>query len=350
MTLAVVGTQAATWGSASVSLTIPAGATGMVLAFQQGDDAGPQGIGGAETESVMKVGSSELLTSIAFDLSGAAVTSGGGIWWIADMRGRDSDVVTWTNDKGGGGTVGVIYFSASVPLLRDVNAYTDTGFGLSGADTRYQSSDASVPVTGGNQLAIIERFQSGTPGSNVISPGTEVFGNAANTLMGYDIGAADEAVSVGAYCSGQFWGWTLGITVYESVVLPIANPDPLDVRLALNAGVMALTGNMKLNGGPMRALTFGLRPGRLSGNAKRQVAFVAGDPHLKTPEMTVGGDEGDLLTQHEDRPPSWAAPDGHVHSRRWVPAVYRPDPVGAPDDWQLLHADDGSVVMTWVED
>ena len=34
---------------------------------------------------------------------------------------------------------------------------------------------------------------------------------------------------------------------------------------------------------------------------------------------------------------------------RWIPMVYRPDPVGSPNTWDMLHADDGTPMMTRVE-
>ena len=340
MTVAVVGTEATSWGSASASLTIPAGATGMVLCFQQSDDSGPQ------PASSMKVGSGTAMTKVAYDESSGTVTQGGSIWWCDDIRGRDTDVVTWTADGGGGGgTVGAVYFSALGPLLRDVNPYKSTGFGLSGSSTEYQSSDASVPVTGGNQLAIIERFQYGSGANNVIVSGTEVFGNGASTLVGYDIGAADEAVDVGAYAEGQFWGWTLGLTIYESVVVPDASPDPLTPVLAFQTGAIALTGPVEIQTNPLRQLLFHFRPGKLGSQAKRQVALVGPDAqyHRFTPEMTVGGAEGDVLVQHVDEPPTWED-RGSLALKRWrEPVRFDSDADGVADEW--LFDDNGDIVM-----
>ena len=125
-------------------------------------------------------------------------------------------------------------------------------------------------------------------------------------------------------------------------------PDPVGMEMGFKTGTIALSGTPQLGRTRMRPFVLGFNPGRLGSAAKRQVSLVGGS--IETPEMTVDGAEGDLLVQHIDRPPTWEGPDDHVHARRWVPAVYRPDPVGSPNDWRLLHADDGSVVMTWTED
>ena len=325
------------------ALTIPANATGAVVIFDTGDDSGP------EASDTVTFGG-EACTNVAFDTSNGAVTSGGGIWWCPDIRGRADDVVRYYSSNGGNVGVRVVYFSANVPLLRDVNAYTSKYNG--GNSWRYQNSDASLPVEGANQLAVVFAYQYSGNFNNSVGSAGLLQGGGTKGLTA-DLGGADEAVSAGLYTSGgSFWGWYLGLTVYESVVIHNVAPDPLTPVLDLNPGAIAFQGAQAFYGSPMRAMELSLNPGRIGSQAKRQVALVGPDAasYRFTPEMTQGGNEGDLLTQHANRPATWEAVDSHVHSRRWVPMVFRPDPVADPDDWQILHDDDGSVMMTWVED
>ena len=320
----------------SDELTVPAAATGAVIFFDTGDDAGPEPPG-----SVVTLGYEDC-ELVAFDTSGGAVTSGGSIYWCPDIRGRTDDYIRWTSAEHGSATARVLYFSANVPLLRDENYYTSSY--SSGNQHRYQSSDASVPVPGANQLAFITRYQ--YSGTSSASAGSTLLAGGWTKGFAYQLGAADEAVDAGIYMSGgSFWGWYLGATIYESVVIRNVAPDPIVMPLALNPGAVAFQGAQRFYGSPMRAWELRLRPGRLGAAAKRQVALVGPDAATfrHTPEMTVGGNEGDLLTQHATRPSSWERP------RRWVPMVYRPDPVGAPNEWEMLHADDGTPMMTWVE-
>jgi len=66
---------------------------------------------------------------------------------------------------------------------------------------------------------------------------------------------------------------------------------------------------------------------------------------LHTPEMTEGGNEGDQLTQHLDRPPTWESGSGNpaLDAHVWMPltSVVGGEPV-------LVWDDDDSLIPTLV--
>lgn len=178
---------------------------------------------------------------------------------------------------------------------------------------------------------------------------------SGNTEIGDVTGcgfSSEDADASGSRAVGMVMATTTDIAVAGVIVCGgdiIITPDPVGMEVGFNAGVVALSGTPTINAARMRGFVLAFRDtGRIGVTAQRQVSFVGGG--IETPEMSEGGDEGDVLTQHLGRPATWENAGSHVHSRRWVPMVWRPDPVGSPDDWQLLHADDGTVMMTWVED
>jgi hypothetical protein len=90
----------------------------------------------------------------------------------------------------------------------------------------------------------------------------------------------------------------------------------------------------------MTPFAMGFRSGQVEAMAPRQVALIGND--LETPEMTDGGDEGDVLTQHTNRKPTWEGPGGIDEAGRWAPMTIDPTADGT---WQLLFTDSGDVMM-----
>lgn len=85
-------------------------------------------------------------------------------------------------------------------------------------------------------------------------------------------------------------------------------------RAGMVMGVRGVTlsheGTIQLPYRRLRSLRMGLRSGALSLSmtAKRQVALVG--EGIEQSEMTEGGSEGQVLTQHAGRPPTWEDPTG----------------------------------------
>lgn len=318
MAIAYLGSEVV---SGPTTLTIPEGTTAILC---------------AQTNTSASGGSPPTLGGLPFT-HGAG--NGTGSWfadsfYILDISGRASDVFT----PSGVYEHSLVYVSAFNPALLNASAHTFSG----GTYTFPQG----IPDNGGSVALVAAKGNADIPSA---AAGTTLLTDTGVTFHGYAIGAAGENVAPGFVSNSQFFSACATVSLYDDT--PGVSATRIGMALGVRAGaVLAFSGTPEAWGGfPMRGLSLGVREGwRVGLSAQRQVSLVGGD--IETPEMTAGGNEGDLLTQHALSPPTWESPDGHVHSRRWVPMVFRPDPVADPDDWQILHDDDGSVMMTWVED
>ena len=88
-------------------------------------------------------------------------------------------------------------------------------------------------------------------------------------------------------------------------------PDPFGMVIGLGSNTIGATGDVQLPAHRIRGLKLGLNPSRIGRYAKRQVALVG--EGIETPGMTEGGNEGDLLTQHSNREPTWEPASAHAH-------------------------------------
>ena len=301
MTLAVLGSESFSFsnGNNSEGLTIPSG-TRSILLCASGDAVNnvPSFVGGY-------LGSSETPITELVDIGyhGAVVGTG---WaaWVADARGRASDTLVYETDHPG--TCFAIYISGNVPLAEG-SVYDSNGWT---SDSQYTILSGTPAVSGGNRIVWGAGNQFGGAAPYTIDDGTSLNGSS-NPVAAYHLGTADETMALKITPDGGFFGHFAAAAVYESVVVPNIAPDPINPELAFNAGAIATSGPVALYGGSMRAFVFAFNAGLLGSYAKRQVALVGED--IQTPEMTVGGNEGDILTQHADIAPTWEPPSAHAH-------------------------------------
>ncbi|MFV2062599.1 MAG: hypothetical protein ACC726_03685 [Chloroflexota bacterium] len=107
---------------------------------------------------------------------------------------------------------------------------------------------------------------------------------------------------VGLQISGlQFYQIVSNVTIYDT------NPSvvgvPIGMEMGFNAGTVAEVADKTIQGSRLKALEVGFNAGRLDVEASRQVALLG--EGIETPEMTAGGTEGQVLTQHVGRRPTW---------------------------------------------
>jgi len=176
-----------------------------------------------------------------------------------------------------------------------------------------------------------------TPNANT----TEDY-DANNLVGGHQTTEASTATNIG-WTSGSNT-WSVAAASY-GLVAPDITPEPTGLEASLNAGSVAFSGPVGLPGLRVRALELGLNAGAITFTGPRQVALVG--EGIETSEMTEGGTQGYLLTYNTASKPSWEAPDGHTHTKRWAPVTIDPD---ADGDFELLFTDAGDVVMMEVQD
>ena len=299
MTLAVTGSESFSVGTNPatypVSMTVPAGTTGIAVTFSH-----------AYTTDVQALYAGSVATSgaqLADSGNRGAVYGRKEAWWIDDIRGRSDDTLYITLAGTGAATSGyIIYFSANVPLEQSSAA---NGVG-SGPNWSY--GGAAVPVSGGNSLVF------GGANRFAVTDWATTSGTGLNSgfyLAFYKVGAADEATEAsGTASSGGFQSSAMS-TIYESVVVPNVAPDPLNPLFQFGSGTIQLGSNAAIDAAAMRAFELKFNAGTFSTLAKRQVALVG--EGIETSEMTEGGSEGDILTQHDNRPPTWESASGHAH-------------------------------------
>jgi hypothetical protein len=167
-------------------------------------------------------------------------------------------------------------------------------------------------------------------------------GTDSNMVIGHE--AAD---STGSRAVGFTNVWLCGAAGVMLVEQDIdITPDPWGMGLGFRAGTLTPEADLTIPAARMRALALGFRAGQVSAQAPRQVMLTGND--LETPEMTESGTEGQVLTQHAARPPSWEDPGVSVAASaikalgRWEPVVH--DPGTGPE--LVFH--DGDVVVVWV--
>lgn len=193
------------------------------------------------------------------------------------------------------------------------------GYAASGGEVEFHSDNDGASASGAVAdtidtdstlgMTFIAGDSSGGP-HTALSGTTEDY-NTSGMVFGHETAATSGSREVGWDGSG------IHSTVRSTYVAssPAVAPDPIGLEVGLNAGTIAYDGPVELPGTRTRALTIGLRAGAIAFTATRHVALVGNGLH--TSEMTDGlrsdgqpSEEGDALTWHPGRTPSFDEPTG----------------------------------------
>lgn len=187
---------------------------------------------------------------------------------------------------------------------------------LSDSDTASNESASASIVCGANDAIVFMAANAGGSGAALIHSGIDACDQDLTTLTHVSGGVitnygvlARSDVETGTV-TVSFLETAIGIAlvgIVEGVVAIM--PGRLGEQVAWRAG-LTLTAP---SDGTVFLTRLGervrWRPGlRVTSTAQRQVALVGGG--LETPEMTVGGTEGQVLTQHAKSPPTWEPAGG----------------------------------------
>lgn len=191
-------------------------------------------------------------------------------------------------------------------------------------------------------VAAETNFYAGVPAGMTLD-----YGGASGGNFAHETSITDGSRSVGINIAA---GAAAGVTIVGGDVG--IEPDRIGAEVGFIAGLaVGLDGPAVIQPNRVRGIEVGFVQGlRMGGTTKRQVALVGPEvaPGKFTPEMTVGGTEGQVLVQHEDRPPSWADPDTLTLTKRWEPVRFDSDGDDYYDEW--LFGDDGDIIMLEVSD
>jgi len=296
------------------TLTIPEGTTAILC---------------AQTNTTDSSGSPPTLGGLTFT-HGAG--NGTGSWYadsfyLLDISGRASDVFT----PAGVYEHALVYVSAFNPALLNASAHYFSG----GTYTFPQG----IPDNGGSVALVAARGNADIPDP---ASGTTELLDTGTTFAGYAVGAAGENVAPGFVSNSQFFSACATVSLYDDT--PGVSATRIGMELGVRSGaVIAFSGTPEAGSGfPMRGFQLAVREGwRVGLSAQRQVSLVGGD--IETPEMTVGGNEGDVLVQHLLEPPTWEAVSALPLSKWREPVRMDTDGDGVYDAW--LFTDEGDIVM-----
>ena len=129
--------------------------------------------------------------------------------------------------------------------------------------------------------------------------------DSGRQYLGHETAAATGSRTIG-------WAGSCGSHAVSGATYALA-PRPsraahIGMSMGLRGGTIEQVGPVQLPIRRLRGLLMGLRRGALAFTAKRQVALVG--EGIETAEMTEGGTEGQVLTQHTGRKPSWEDASG----------------------------------------
>lgn len=263
-------------------------------------------------------------------------------WEVLDISARSNDTLSWGAVAFQDQLWAVAYVGGSNP------ARVDAGVAVGG------TSPTAVTLTpiGGDNLALILGANDGTADLADIGPGagqTQIveaatsLANDAVVNLSYLDGIASPT-SVGfAHSAPGANRAGIGILLAEGI--PSASTGTIGAEFGWQDGVeAAISEDVTAYLVPSLGVEFGWRDGiRLRAGGRRQVMLTGSKLH--TPEMTEDGNEGDQLTQHLDRPPTWEPGSGNpaldAHVWMALTSVVDGEPV-------LVWDDDDSLIPTLV--
>jgi len=191
-------------------------------------------------------------------------------------------------------------FAASGPVALDTPVYS-----RSTAAGRIEFTMDSGTEPG---IGIVAGSIKSTSGGNAPHAGTtedlDRWSGAANLSVGHET-----AQGTGSRLIGFSYTWLCGAAGVMLVEQDIdITPEPWGMGLGFHAGTAAVGADRVVPGARMAPFTLRFRAGQVSAMAPRQVMLTGND--LETPEMTEGGTEGDVLTKHANRKPTWEDAQG----------------------------------------
>ncbi len=235
-----------------------------------------------------------------------------------------------TGSNGGSGTALVFEWAVHV---NGTPSIIDSHFGGSAAGAGNWTADSGVEI--GFWLGGVDtNFYSGMVGTGVLAASSHP------AYWGHEPVATNGSRAAGI---NQATG-SAGFVLIAGGDLEI-NPTPVGAQGGVRSGVIAASGTPNLQTGRIRPAYAGIRAGSIDYASQRQVLVVGGvaEQEFEQPETTEGGSEGDILTQHSNRKPSWESPSSLPLSKWREPVRMDNNGDGTYDDWLL--ADNGDVIM-----
>lgn len=219
------------------------------------------------------------------------------VWWLASPGVGGSQTLQLTNSNDA--RVQVFGIEASgVPTIAD----TASGDGI--------ATPGSVTLDSGLDIARAIGATWDRYGNSPLSGTTQV--DSAYFNGGYHKALSEDVSKSGSRTVGlgaNIWGSKAWIAVAGSDVEVL--PDPLGMTIGLGSNLIGAFGDANIIGERVRGLTIGLNAPSMTRTAKRQIALVG--EGIETPGMTVGGNEGDIATQHANREVTWEPASAHAH-------------------------------------
>lgn len=188
----------------------------------------------------------------------------------------------------------------------DNRDWTHTGFtvdtgGLSGctflAYDYYDDTNTSIAELG-TCIEVASDSQTGYPSSE----------DHVLVLLREDGTAPAGSRSVGY--TGYMRSGSVGYQVITDSAIAF-EPDPYGIEVGFKEPALVVEADRWLLPSALIGVEVGLYDVTLSSVAERQVMLTGGG--LETPEMTTGGDDGDVLTRQSGAPPAWRPPNDHTH-------------------------------------
>ena len=259
-------------------------------------------------------------------------------WWaVENPAWNGSQTVTVTNGD-------AVQYAIAYGLQVNGTATIGGAFAGGGAAT-----DGRLALDSGDELAI--RFIAGVSNSGWFGSALATTTDDGNWNNGSKYGHFGHGtdyfqsgeVTVG--WNGRRIGAMAGFYVISGDVE--LKPTAFGIEVGFNTPTIGASGPANIIPNRMRGIVVGFQPGlRLGATQKRQVALVGPDAETYrfTPEMTVGGTEGQFLAQHADRPPTWEDPNSSAFDNAYdEPVRFDSDGDGTADEFLLT--DDGDVVV-----
>ncbi len=188
-----------------------------------------------------------------------------------------------------------VAFAASGPITLDTPVYSRSTATGRIEFTMDSGADIGIGIVAGSIKS--------TSGGNSPHAGTtedlDRWDGAANLSVGHET-----AQGTGSRLIGFSLTWLCGAAGVMLIEQEIdITPTPWGMGLGFHAGAAAVGADRIVPGARMAPLSLGFRAGQVSAQAPRQIMLTGND--LETPQMTDGGTEGQVLTQHAATKPTW---------------------------------------------
>lgn len=300
-------------------------------------------------------GSTALITNVAYDGNAMAISQTSPavlgyrvrVWTLSAGFGAyagGSVQLTFTDNSNAFNCIRVYGISGAGKIKTPV-----VGFGNSGV--------AGVQMDFGSQSSVLDGAIIGgksgfsAAGISGFTNDTTHFIGSVHSNHGHETTPKTGARTLGWQSQGSSSWTNAGVMIEQEDIT--FSPDLFGVELGFLAPTFAVGGDTTLLPHKL-GVKLGFLPATFEAVGPRQVALVGND--LDTSEMTEGGTEGQRLTYHEKRKPTWeddaggGGGGGADGAGRWVPMTIRLDPDGSPDAWELRFTDGGDVRMMRVVD